>query len=207
MSQELRPLAAIVLAAGASTRMGRQKLLLPWGKTTVLGCTLENLRQSGVTPLILVVGHQWQTVLAAVDTGGFQVAVNDDYLQGQSTSVRRGIGLLPAGYGAMFVLGDQPLVSSPLYRQLAQAYRESDAPVVLPVDFQGKRGNPVVFAPELIAQMTDLRGDQGARSLIQRYQKDILTVTTAERGIFLDLDTPQAYQDCLKEAEEDADID
>lgn len=200
VSKNPRPLAAIVLAAGEAKRMGRSKLLLPFGALTVLGRTLDNLKKGGIGSIYLVVGHQREELLASIDTRGLHIVENEDYQKGQSTSVKQGIAALPPGYGAMFVLGDQPLIPPEVYRHLAEAYQNGRAPIVLPVNEEGKRGNPAVFAPELFEEISLLAGDTGPRSLLEKYKDLSQAVYSQEQGIFLDLDTQAAYEKCLKEA-------
>ncbi|MEG1501636.1 MAG: nucleotidyltransferase family protein, partial [Clostridiales bacterium] len=192
-----RKLAAIVLAAGASTRMGRQKLLLPFGKSNVLNSTLTNLKKSGMKKIILVLGADYQEILTAIDQSYLQILINHNYQKGQSTSVLLGISALPADYGAMFVLGDQPLISPRIYQDLGKLYFHSKNCIVMPINEKGQRGNPVLFAPSMIEKMKELQGDKGPRKLIEEYQQDILTYTTAEAAIFMDIDTPEAYKNCL----------
>ncbi len=195
-----RPLAAIVLAAGESKRMGRQKLLLPFGAENVIAKTLNNLRQAGICPIYLVVGYKKQELLNSINTEGLRIIENSQYQTGQSSSVKAGIKAIPRGYGAMFVLGDQPLIPPSLYKEIADAYKKGLAPIVLPEDNKGKRGNPAVFAPELFEEIMALRGDTGPRGLLEKYKESSQAVISDEAGIFLDLDTFAAYEECLKEA-------
>lgn len=199
-----RPLSVVVLAAGQSKRMGQHKLLLPFGEETILTQTLKNILQARIGTIYLVVGHHKEDIYKVLEQKGLLeevcIIVNPSYETGQSSSVKSGIQALPEKNGAMFALGDQPLVTPALYQELAQAYRGGRHPLVVPVDAQGKRGNPTVFAPELFPEIAQLQGDTGPRSLLDKYQDRILHVLSQEAGIHFDIDTKEAYEKSLREA-------
>jgi molybdenum cofactor cytidylyltransferase len=199
-SHNRRSLAVIVLAAGQSRRMGVHKLLMPFGKGVILTAVLENIIASAAGEIYLITGYGHENVVAAIKKNGLfekiQIIYNPLYETGQSSSVKRGIGVLPLGFGAMFALGDQPLVTASLYSKVAAVYAEGAANIVFPVDEEGRRGNPVVFAPQLFPDIMKLNGDRGPRALIAKY--DFETVLTAEKGPFCDIDTREEYENSLK---------
>lgn len=185
--------AGVVLAAGGSSRLGQPKQLLPLGGSVVLAQTLQRARASQLTPLLLVLGHVAPAILAEIDTEGLIVVRNDDYLAGQSTSVRAGVRALPPDVdAAVFLLGDQPLVDPCTIDSLLQARRSSRAPLVQPRYPQG-RGNPVLVGRELFAELLALTGDTGARPLLQRH-RELVQEVPAPTPRPDDIDTAEDYE-------------
>ena len=199
INNKKRQVAAIILAAGKSQRMGRQKLLLPLNGNTILGKTIENVKRSGINDIVLVLGHMGETICHNIDTTGLKIVINEDYDKGQMTSVKAGLAELHQGFGAMFILGDQPFIDSSVYRKLWQEYQNSDAQIVLPATIDGRRGNPVIFAPELFSEIALIEGDNGPRALIDSHLHDVLTVLFSDDTIHLDIDTPETYEKCVEE--------
>ena len=186
-------IAAVVLAAGSSSRLGEPKQLLPLGRGVVLDETLARARRSGLEPLLLVVGHHAAQILEAVDRSGFTIVRNSDYEQGQSTSVRAAVAALPPDVdAAIFLLGDQPLIAPETLQALAEARQRTGAPIVQPRYPEG-RGNPVLIGRELFDELEELTGDTGARPLLQRHAErvELVTVVTPRPD---DIDTIADYE-------------
>ena len=161
-----RPVAALILAAGLARRFGAQKLLVPYGASTVVRSVTDTVRSSGVDCIIVVVSAGGDAIRAAL--GGHQVAwaVNADPGRGLSSSIVAGVEALPPNVGAaLVVLGDQPTVSAEVVQQLVAAWRAGSGPIVAP-RYRGLRGNPVLFDASLFGALRELEGDQGARDLI-----------------------------------------
>lgn len=188
-----RPVAVVVLAAGLSRRMGQAKLLLPCGGQTMLGRTLAQISAAAVGPVAVVVGAYAAQTAAEAQRHGLPCYLNEDYAAGQSGSLRVGLQAVPPGHGVMFALADQPFVRAESYRRLAEAYATGDAPLVAPLSPQGRRGNPVIIAPQLFAEIAALSGDAGARLLLQKHRQQLLLLPLDDAGLYLDIDTPQAY--------------
>jgi molybdenum cofactor cytidylyltransferase len=181
--------------------MGRIKQLLPFKGAPLLAHVVASARGAGLQPVVVVLGHCAARIRREVDLAGTQVVINPDYRHGQSTSLIRGLeALSPACRAALFLLGDQPLVSPGLIAQVLSAYRRTRAPVVLPT-FRGRRGNPVLIDRSLFERLAALTGDQGARGLFQEYAGQIERVVVDDPGTHLDVDTWQDYQDLLKAPE------
>jgi molybdenum cofactor cytidylyltransferase len=163
--------AAIVLAAGASTRLGRFKQLLPWGPagTPLVAHVVARLRAArGLSAIGVVVGHRGDEVAAALAPGAADVVTNPRWPEGQSSSVRAGLRALPAGTGAaLFALCDQPEVGPELVEALIQRHRETGARVAAPRTAGARRGTPTLWDRETFADLLELAGDVGGRGLIE----------------------------------------
>lgn len=192
----VRPLTGVVLAAGTSRRMGCPKLLMPWEGDTVLGRTLTKAITGGISPLTVVCGAQAELVAAEAVVKGLPWLLNKDYAQGQSTSLICGLEFVLPGSGVMFILGDMPAVSPQSYKALADAYCESRALIVVPVNSEGRRGNPTVWAPELFAELKRLSGDIGAREILEKYRAQTQLLPRDDSGLYTDIDTPEDYALC-----------
>ncbi len=197
-------IAAIILAAGQSSRMGQHKLLLPLlGKPLFLH-TVDHASAAGVDDVLVVVGYRAEALRALLMDRPVRVIENPDYVQGQSTSLRAGIAALsPQTEAAMILLADQPLVNPAILQQLIHAWHATGRPIVAPV-YHGQRGNPVLFARSLFAELLAVTGDQGGREILQRHAQEIELVPIADSDAAQDLDTWQEYQALLKRLEQPA---
>ena len=181
---------AVVLAAGAASRFGGQKLLAPLGGRPVIRRTVENVLAASLTDILVVLGADAEAVRAALDGLPVRFVLNPDYRDGMSTSLRRGIEALdPAARAALIVLGDQPAVAPEVMRRVVAAQRETGKPIAAPV-YGGVQGNPVVFAREVFAELEALRGDRGGREVVRRDPARVALVQVAA-GMPRDVDTPE----------------
>lgn len=186
--------AGIVLAAGTSTRFGAAKQLLPYRNSTLVGRATRVALEAGLSPIVVVTGHERERVAAAVAGLPVTEVFNPDYLAGQNTSVRSGVASLPASAGAaIFLLADQPAVKSDVIQLLVQSHRETLAPIAMPT-YEGRRGNPILFDRETFAELQTIAGDVGGRVLFSKYQERILRVPVTDSGILQDIDTPEDYE-------------
>ncbi|MGH7493381.1 MAG: nucleotidyltransferase family protein [bacterium] len=188
-------IAAIILAAGTSSRMpGRNKLLLPWSGKTVIECTVDSLLQSSVHEIIVVLGFEAEKIRAAMRERKVSFVTNPDYAQGMSTSIVAGVMTVSnEAQGILISLGDLPLVTASDLGLLISAFEQAPrATIVVPV-FQGQRGNPVIFHARHKAEMLELRGDIGCKSLLTRHSRRVVEVEMANDHVVRDLDTPEAF--------------
>jgi molybdenum cofactor cytidylyltransferase len=198
-----RSLAALVLAAGRSTRMGGpNKLLAEIGGRPLVRIAVEQALASQARPVIVVTGHQRDRVEAALAGLDVTFVHNPDYADGISTSVKAGIAAVPAqADGAIVCLGDMPQVDAKLIDRLLAAFDpEKGALVVVPV-IDGKRGNPVVWSRRFFSELTALGGDVGARHLIASYPEAVAEVPVTGRGALFDVDTQDALDAFKAEVE------
>ena len=205
--------AAIILAAGSSSRMGegRHKLLLPLHGRPVLALVLDAALASQARPVVLVLGHQpeqVQTHIAGyISQPDLKIVENPDYLRGMSTSMRLGIQTLQDdGYtkntgegvdSALVLLGDQPLVTAQHIDMLIAAYRTTGKRIIAPT-YEGKRGNPILFDASLFPELLEVTGDEGGRSVLERHREEVAMVEMGDPRANIDVDTWDAYQRVLE---------
>ena len=187
----------IVLAAGLSRRLGRNKLLLPLGLKPILVWTVENALASPLDEVIVVTGHQEEAVEAAISHLPVRIVHNPDYAEGQSTSLKAGVrGSSPWTEGFVFFLGDQPLIGADIVTALLERFRRDHPLLVAPV-FAGKQGNPVLVSAKLRKELLALTGDAGARPLIETHADALATVEINQPAIRMDIDREEDYEACL----------
>lgn len=194
-----RKVGGIILAAGASRRMGQNKLLLPLPDgRTVIETVLDNALSAGLDDLVLISGAERAAIEAAAAGRGVRTVHNPGYEQGQSTSMRQGLLALPTGHAALFILGDQPLIKGDIHARIVSLYRESGARIIAPRGREGRRGNPCLFAPELFGELLAVAGDQGGRPVLSAHAAEISFVDMDDDAVLLDIDTPEQYQNILR---------
>lgn len=151
------------------------------------------MRQSTVDRIVLVLGHAADAITEAVDLAGATVVRNDDYAQGQSTSVLAGIKALGEDVGAaLMVVGDQPLLSPAVVDALVAAYRRTGGPFIVPL-YEGEWGNPVLLARGTWQYLEGLKGDTGARPILRKNMDMVLEVPVPG-PMPDDIDTPEDYE-------------
>ncbi|MBU1342998.1 MAG: nucleotidyltransferase family protein [Proteobacteria bacterium] len=189
-----KKIAGIILAAGSGSRMGKTKQLLPFKGTTLLGQVIQHARASALHEIIIVLGHCADKIKKTLDLSGTTVVINNAFAKGQSTSLIAGLeSISPLCDAAMFLLGDQPLVSAAIIDRLIDASNTSDAPIVIPY-CNGRRGNPVIIARPLFSRLKALSADTGARQLFDAFKKSILSVSVQDEAILTDVDTLDDYE-------------
>ncbi|VAV92724.1 Molybdopterin molybdenumtransferase / Molybdenum cofactor cytidylyltransferase [hydrothermal vent metagenome] len=190
-----KKIAALILAAGQSRRMGQDnKLLLPYGEETVLSHVLTQVRQAGLENIYGVTGHQRQAIEQEFSRHNVTAFHNDLYAEGMSTSVKLGIRSLPSDCDAvLIILGDMPNISADILKQIMAAYDPAcDRSIIIPT-CNGKRGNPILWDRAFFSDFEELAGDMGAKKLLGDYPEFIHEVDVDSDVIFLDIDTYEAY--------------
>jgi molybdenum cofactor cytidylyltransferase len=188
---------AILLAAGESKRMGQPKQLMPFGRSTILEQTLDNLLNSRVNEVIVVLGHRAGEMREVIVDRPVKVAVNPAYHEGMGTSVVAGLNLVDDGArGIMLALADQPFVDSKTIDRLIQEFLNHDKGIAIPV-YRGRRGHPIIFSTGYKGELSKLKGDIGGRQIIKEHPDDILEVAVDAEGINIDINTPSDYNSLL----------
>jgi len=179
---------AVILAAGASTRMGAVKQLLPLEGRPLLQRVLDNVRASSVGEVVLVLGSSAEAIRREIEAQNVRVVLNANYQQGMGTSLKSGLSALdPEAAAALIVLADQPFVRSATLDQLIAEHRRSGAQIVIPT-YRGFRGNPVLLDRSVFPEVMALGGDIGCRAIFGDHPQGILKVPVDDVGILLDID-------------------
>jgi molybdenum cofactor cytidylyltransferase len=185
--------AAIVLAAGRSTRMGSNKLLKMVHGKPMVRRTVENVLQSRATPVYVVTGHDEKAVRDALDGLDVAFVTNPRFEDGLSTSLKEGIDRLPDSVdGALIVLGDMPLVPVATMNKLIGAFEPAENRSICVPVFQGERGNPILWGRQHFADFEGIKGDGGAKVLLVVNSDSVTEVPVRSEGVLTDFDTPES---------------
>ncbi len=198
-----RTVAAVVLAAGRSIRMGGpNKLIAEIGGKPLVRIAAEEALASRAKPVIVVTGHQRERVEAALAGLPVRLVHNPDFAQGLATSVRAGIAAMPiTADGAVICLGDMPQVDAVLIDRLIAAFDPEKVALAVVPTFDGERGNPVLWSRRFFPDLLALEGDMGARHLIGRYGEAVVEVPVTGKAAFTDIDTQEALDGIKAEIE------
>lgn len=187
-------IAAIVLAAGRSTRMGaRNKLTQPVAGRPMVHHAVEAARSSAAGSVLVVTGHEADDVRTALDGLEPTFVHNPGFADGLAGSLKAGLAALPATVqGVIVLLGDMPRVGAAMLDRLVQAFDpDEEASIVVPVH-AGRRGNPVLIGRRHFAELAVIEGDKGARDLIAAHPENVVEVPMEDDAALLDIDTPDA---------------
>jgi molybdenum cofactor cytidylyltransferase len=196
-AREGRRIAAIVLAAGRSRRMApRNKLLIPdEDGRAMVARVVDNVLASRARPVVVVTGHQQDEVRAALKGRSVLYAHNPHFADGLSSSLRTGLAALPANTdGALVVLGDMPLVAGAMLDRLIEAFDPEEGRAIVLPTFNGKQGNPMLWARRFFPAMAALSGDVGARHLAAENAEATSEVEMGDDAVLRDFDTPEALE-------------
>jgi molybdenum cofactor cytidylyltransferase len=217
---KMKPTAGIILAAGASTRYGEPKQLLRLKDKCMLEWVLDAALNSALNRVVLVLGYAHQKILQALGEKSLHsrllvainshykkgqsisVAINSQYKKGQSISLHIGLSKVKNDYPAvMFLLGDQPMLSAAAINILLERFWADDKDICVPI-YRGKRKTPVIFRRRLYSQLMEIKGDTGARQLIDDNPDRVLTVEMDNPICFFDIDTRQDFEYLKKKLEQ-----
>ena len=190
-------ISAIVLAAGQSVRMGSQKVLLPYGKSTVIEHIVNVLKTGGVDEVVVITGHQSENVAAALSKTAAKIVRNEQYLSGMLSSVRCGVRAASANTQAYLVaLGDQPSIRASVVATLVAAFaaEPTDQGVILMPTFDRRRGHPLLFSRHFREDVLHRFDETGLRGLLDAYPERIRDIAADESGILRDMDYPADYE-------------
>jgi len=183
-------ISAVVLAAGASTRMGTPKLLLPLGDEPLVTRTVRQVCDAGFDEVLVVLGHHHAETLAALHGLPIRHVVNPHYASGMGSSFRAAVEALDRSRAAMFALADQPFVTTDVYRHVLETYRRQ-APAIVSMRYGDVMAPPHLFEREFFSELAQLQ--HGARDLLRRYH-DRSYVLQSPPDLLLDIDTPEDYE-------------
>lgn len=184
---------AVVLAAGESRRMGCQKLLLPYGPTTVIEHIVDQLLDSAVEEVLVVVGHGADEVEAALAGRPVTTVAHPEYRAGMLSSVRCGLRALPSsGRAVLVALGDQPSITHDLVDKMVRAFDETTKPIVVPL-YRGGRGHPLLFSMRFGDEILTRYDEVGLRGLLHAHPDEVFELAVSTPAALSDMDTPEDY--------------
>lgn len=183
---------AIILAAGASTRMGRVKQVLPWKKSTLLQNAIDQVISSKIDDIVVVLGANKGVIEKHTDLSGVDIAINDTWEQGMATSIITGLKHLlskqPELEAVLIVLSDQPLLEFEFFNKLI--YKHIDQKIISS-SYSSQLGVPVLFDKRYFKDLLNLKGQQGAKALLKIHKSEVIALEAGEKGV--DLDTLEKY--------------
>lgn len=189
-----KKVSCVVLAAGKSTRMGTQKLLLPYENTSIIKSIVSKAINSNAYQTIVVTGSHKNELMEELQDFPIDFIENTLYERGMFSSVQKGIAMVDDTHeGMLILLGDQPMVSTAIINRLITSFQKTNKGILIPT-FDNKRGHPVLISRKYQQQINTLNPAIGLRELIMTNQEDVLEIEVKSNEILLDIDTPQDYE-------------
>lgn len=177
---------AVVLAAGASRRMGSPKQLLEWGSRSLLERALLSARSVLNERVIVVLGAHAESIQAAIDLGPATAIVNPDWQEGMASSIRAGVRALPASASAvLLLLADQPLINAVHLQKLLQGWQSAPLQIAAS-QYHRSIGVPALFPAQFFGHLLTLEGDQGAKPLLMQFENSLLKIPLPEAELDID---------------------
>ncbi|MEZ2414271.1 NTP transferase domain-containing protein [Muriicola sp. E247] len=187
-------IAALILAAGSSSRMGRTKQLLPWGNSTLLGNAVSTVHESGLEEILVILGAKAKTIKASLDSMPCQIVVNSEWEEGLGSSIRTGVShiLTSASLpdGILIMLADQPFINADYLKKLIHHFKKGNEGIICS-DYGKKLGVPAIFSNKYFKKLQGLSGDSGAGGIIEIHRDDSYGLEAGK--ITIDLDTHEDY--------------
>jgi molybdenum cofactor cytidylyltransferase len=187
-------IAVIILAAGASTRLGQPKQLLPYSGKTLIRHAAETALKTRYEPVIVVTGALHEQLLVELKEGSIEVIHNPNWQQGMSASIRTGVEAAEKQEpdAVLIMLCDQPLITSEHLKALGTTFSSLEDGSIVATGYEHIAGVPALFPKKLFNSLKALQGEQGARELLKVHQNSLVTVSFA--GAAVDIDTPEDYE-------------
>ena len=184
---------AMILAAGESKRMGKPKMLLPFGNSTILENVIATTVRSHVDRALVVLGSHRREIELKIKDLPVTLTYNRRYKNGMLSSIQQGLKILPSDAQAtLILLGDQPSVSATMINAMIRVYTDSEPGIILPI-LKGRRGHPILIDLKYRDEVNRLDPEIGLRELIHRHPEDILEMETSSPAIFQDIDNIYDY--------------
>lgn len=195
---------AIVLAAGESRRMGRQKQLLPFADGTVIEHIVWTILESGIRDVTVVTGHRAEAVAAVLEKFPVNIVTNPDYTRGMLSSLRAGLRKAPPYWtGVLLALGDQPSIGTDVIKTLIEKFEADPKGIYVPT-YDGKRGHPLLFPARFREDVMTKFDDTGLRGLFRLHPERVRPVPVDSAAVLSDMDYPEDYERELRDYAERA---
>jgi len=187
------PVAGVLLAAGTSSRMGSNKMLFVLDGESVLRGAVRRALAGGLSPLVVVLGHEAEKARRELDGLPCLTAINPDYEQGINSSLKTGVSGLPAEAGAaMVMLADMPFVTPEMIAAMIDRYRSTEAPLVIS-DYEGVNAPPMLYDRSLFAELLAMTGEGCGRQVVKRHRHEAEVISWPASAL-ADLDVPEDYE-------------
>ena len=180
---EINKISAILLAAGQSKRMnGENKLTKEIKGIPLIKLSVKNILASSINELIIVLGYQKEIIEKLIDKNEkIKFVLNKNFESGMASSIKAGLSHLPKNTEAFFIcLGDMPMVNSDIYNQLIKSRNQKD--ILIPT-YNGQQGNPVLFNKSMKEKILSIKGDSGAKKILELYKDKILNLEINDQNI------------------------
>ena len=196
-------ISAVILAAGESRRMGKQnKLLLPVGGGALLVKLVKSVCDSDVGQVLVVIGHEAEKIRRELNELPLSFVYNPNFREGMTTSIKSGVKKVsPDCDGFLICLADMPFINTPEINKLIHAYvqnRIKEKRLIVVPEFQGQRGNPVLFSSEFRNDILEYKKESGCRGVIMNYPESVKEIKMDNNNMLLDVDTLEDYQSVSK---------
>lgn len=189
----------LILAAGSSSRMGKPKQLLAFEGSTLLAHISKIASKSKLHPIVLVLGANEELIKKSLDLVQLDIVSNENWQEGMASSIVKGIDLMKKKYpevdGVIIAVGDQPYINETQLYQLIEAQNKTGLPIAA-CSYEGVIGTPALFHQSIFPELVALKGDIGAKKLIEKKIQEVVTINF-DKGI-IDIDTEKDYKDLLK---------
>lgn len=199
MGHVIKHCGILILAAGSSSRMGKPKQLLAFGGTTLLAHVVKIARNSKLHPVVVVLGANEELIKNCLDVSQLIVVTNENWQEGMASSIVKGITFIKEKYpevdGIIIAVGDQPHINETQLHQLLETQNKMGLPIAA-CSYAGVIGTPALFHQTVFPELMTLKGDVGAKKIIEKRIQDVVTINF-DKGI-IDIDTEKEYQDLLK---------
>ena len=184
------PVAGVLLAAGMSSRMGKNKLFVELAGKSLLRRAVDTATGAGLRPILVVLGHERERAQAELEGLSCQVVANPDYVRGMNTSLQKGIAAVPrSAAAAVVMLADMPFVSAAMIRELIERWREAGTPLAIS-SYGGVMAPPTLYGRALFSEIDALDGDGCGKRVIQRHRGEAVEVEWPAQAL-TDLDLPE----------------
>lgn len=186
---------AIILAAGASTRMGSAKQVLPWKNKNLLQHVMDEIRSSGLEAIAVVLGAGRDKIESQIEFGEVDPVFNEQWEGGMASSIVAGmthlLEKLPSMRGVLIALADQPLLDRHFYNQMRNMHTDNRNKIIASF-YSGELGAPALFDKRFFDELMNLRGKQGAKALLRLHESHVIRISAGDKAI--DLDTKEKYE-------------
>ena len=191
-------ISAIILAAGESTRMGKPKLLLPFGDSSMIEKVVSHATRSALNKIFVVLGSDSEPIKKLLQDYPVETVYNSQYKEGMLSSVQCGLRAVPDSTNAVMVLlGDQPMIGNAITNRMIKAFKKTDKGIIVATHL-GQRGHPILFSRKYIKEVMEFPLKESLKELLQKHPQDIEEMETGQPEILRDIDTEKDYQEELK---------